>query len=318
MSLDPTPDLHHSAPVTDVRSPDESARIRQAIADVSHMVRRSGQLDTEHVSSACRQVARAVQLRGDASVVALRDRLRLPDLDPLVITWDPLTMLGRSQDEPEWTQWLTALLQLPGAGELVWRALISVVDGAARDLGVTAPDRLALAAHPGADRIVAEEWTQEGRRADLVIDHPEVLMLVENKLWEDWHDDGDKRQSDWLSEHATRRAGSRPVLLVFLAAYRVEDRPTVQREGWTFVTWEELAIALRRQLSYSVPVGLTDARALMDFVPVMLTIGSVEREILGLRPPHVDPRDDSWKDLEQMTRLVDHLEASHAEIDINR
>ncbi len=247
--------------------------------------------------------------KGDKAAATLLERVPLGEFDPLRIGWDPLSMLGRSEDEPEWTQWLAALLRLPQSGDVAWRALVSIVDEAAPDFDVEVPELKELKRHWDRARIVAEDYTHDNRRADLVIDHPAAVMLVENKLWDGWHDDSDDRQCDWLSRHARLRAGRhRPPLLVFLAAYRVDERPEVRREGWIFVTWEQLAIELRRQLTSGFAVPPSH----INLLPVYLTIGAIEREIMGLRPPPA--AHPSWKELENIAKLIEHLEAARAHL----
>lgn len=274
--------------------------------------------------SACHDVAGVVRLHGADAVASLRvrfDTLKMRPVEPLELGWQPLAMLGRGQHEPSWTQWLTSLLRLGVAGDIAWRALVTVIRTAVETSNDPLVERSALlaalqkaaATMPRSEDVRVEDRTSDGGSVDLVLKHPDVLVVVENKLWAEWHDRPGNPQDVSYRAWANQIRGGRAVALVYLSAYDADEDVRRGRDGWLFVTWEHLGIALRRLLSENISENSVTLEHFAGLMPAFLTVAAIERDLYGLRRPKPPENGETWEDLADVTRVVRYLEAQDAD-----
>jgi hypothetical protein len=234
--------------------------------------------------------------------------------DPLLLTWDPLGALGNHHDERSWTQWLAGLLVDPTCGMKAWSALCTAVASA----GAYAPDAYVgrgrvlatsddwLQAARYRPRVFVEELTGDGGFVDLRVRAGGLSFVLENKLWEPWHDRAEKRQhltcSDWARDSAG--AGER-VGLVFLSVYEA----TETYPGWVFVTWRDFSRELRRILRRSSGDERQGAE-LLSVAPIAFTVASIEKHLLGMKASALDgvSSRSEIRDLMNLAEILKYLE----------
>jgi hypothetical protein len=228
-------------------------------------------------------------------------------------------MLDRQDDEPAWTRWLAHLFRLPSTGEAAWSGFCEVVAGsmdARHDLPngrvATASDwRAAAGAPPEPAKIETERPTGDGGFMDVTVDRAELFAVVENKLWEGWHDRPAIRQDECYEQAAGVVAAGRKVGLVFLSAYEADEAMRRRSPAWVFITWAAFARALRRRLKQTP--GTLSAEEIQA-VPLLLTVAAIEQDLLGFRlDACVQDTAKPWRSLDLLARMTRHLEESYGE-----
>jgi hypothetical protein len=268
------------------------------------------------------EVAKIVRKKGKEEVERLRrgfQDLKSKGLEPLEVGWNPLKMLNCSHDEPAWTQWFAAVLQTPVSCDVTWRALLSVAGAAAAKaepdqflqkealLGALQKARQE-AQYASSRRIVPEALTTDGGHIDIFIESTDLVVGIENKLWAGWHDRPGNPQDMSYLRWLKKIAGKRQAVSIFLSIYAVTKETEEYRKEWLFVTWGELAIALRREIGWKSIDGPPN----IDLLPAVLTISAIEQNLLMLHAPRANDT-GHWSELENMTKVVRHLEEAHAD-----
>jgi hypothetical protein len=297
---------------------EQRAACLAAIERIATISRLCGLIPARSVSwvRACEEIGRLV--RRDSEDTAGRQRHRIRELmlstsrDPLLLTWEPLGALEKEKDEPVWTQWLRGLFSDKSAGMHAWQAFCEVVasvpphdPGAYADRGrplATSSDWIRAANCSPA--VVAEDLTGDGGLVDLRIKTEGLSVVVENKLWEGWHDRPKKAQhltcSDWARENA--RTGDR-VGLIFLSVYKATEE---RRPGWVFVTWRDVAQAFRRTL---IRADLAEPRGAERpaLAPIAYSVASIEKHLLAFRPETLSDGVRSRFAIRDVMRVADIL-----------
>lgn len=270
---------------------------------------------------ACERVAAIVRDHALSSVSELSRRyeqLRLPSPDPLEIAWDPFAMFDSATDERAWTEWLGSLLQSSSRSrEAVWDALLDVVLAqVVSDDAINGMERERLvAAIRGAHdvrklKVTVEAPTMDGGFLDLIIDTPGLVVGIENKLWEGWHDRENNPQDSSYRRWILATSGGVPSIAVFLSAYEAGE--AIRRAGWCFTCWGDVALALRRRLralwSGTPP---TEPGVAIELAPALCTVAAIERHLLGLRAPAPAGLMSPVKSLDDLSNLIRHLERAH-------
>jgi hypothetical protein len=270
--------------------------------------------------AAIERVSATVRERGDASARELLKRIkqaRLSPYEPFDLHWNPFRLFGVESDEPAWTQWFGALLDPRCGQELARVAWAGLCTAAARSVSV----------HPFVSRQAAASWQARALKPpmtgqvtveystptlgtpDLVVELNDDVILLENKLWEDWHDWSlDGRQADRYRKIGLRLAGTRKLHLVLLSARPDLEYVDAESPGplkvprdWLWIPYAELARGLRAAFrSLDIP-------DLATVWPILLTIAAIERDVLGLDVPSRDP---TWRDLSMLSRAVTQMEGA--------
>lgn len=211
-----------------------------------------------------------------AKLARIEHERRLSPVDPSAIP-----CFGFETAEIRWTKWLASLLDGTcgkPASQITWRAMC-------RAIADVADDRRAFWIDAGDTLLAAGSVRSELSRgalgrADLVVDHSDAIILIENKLDASWHDgSGDtqaKRYAD-LAEGLRMERQRRFSELVLL-----RNNARVSGEGWVVLEYRHLAAALRSCLRDAIQPEMAHA-ALLDHVPVLVTIKSIEEDLLRLR-----------------------------------
>ena len=295
-------------------------KVLAAIQEVAGVVDANRSKAWIEQARACEDVAQVVRRLGGAVAERLSNELSsFPIHDPLRMTWNPMRMLDRQDDEPAWTRWLANLFRLPMAGTIAWSCFCKTVAASIESQTVENGEWLAtptdwMAAAEVAIQphcILTERATGDGGFMDITVESGKLLVVVENKLWEGWHDRPDISQ-DCSYKRWARRAttGDQRVGLVYLSAYEADQE--VQRRDWAFITWAKLAQALRRALR-----GRFQESPIQEaLAPLWHTIAGVEQDLLGFRLDALMQdfsKGASWRRLDVLARITNHLEESDGE-----
>jgi hypothetical protein len=128
------------------------------------------------------------------------------------------------------------------------------------------------------------------------------VIVIENKLWEPWHDRDRKSQEETCRECALKKADPNDAIgLIFLSAYQAYDE---RREGWVFLQWRDLARGLRGELR---SIWTKKAASPSELIPIVLTISAIERHLLGFEASLIENEDMNLMRLSTLERLVQHL-----------
>jgi hypothetical protein len=289
----------------------------QEVAGVVHASRSKAWLEQ---TRACEDVAQVVRRLGGAVAERLRGELSsLPLHDPLRMTWNPMRMLDRQDDEPAWTRWLANLFRLPMAGAITWSCFCKTVAASIENQTVENEEWLATPSDWMAAAEVAmqphcistERASGDGGFMDITVECGKLIVVVENKLWGGWHDRPGIAQGVSYEGWARRAAsGSQRVGLVYLSAYEADE--DVQRRNWAFITWAKLAQAFRRSLRGRFQETLMQEA----LAPLCHTIAGVEQDLLGFRLDVLVQdffKGASWRRLDVLARITNHLEESDGE-----
>jgi hypothetical protein len=254
------------------------------------------------------------------------DRSKLRPMDPLDLQWNVFRLFHKQSSEVYWSRWLTNLLR-PEHGArcagLVWRSFCSAVAasgeavphapaaGEAVPSGRLARSRDWLSASTQQPGEIHGEYHVTGLGAvDVVVSTSSVLAVIENKLWEGWHDwkpaPGElSRQADRYRQLGLNRLqeGQRLGLVVITASD--EDSPFTRAvpPDWICVRWEAIGVALRRELRLELE-GAGDARQVLELWPALLTLVSIEQDIMGLELPGSS---SPFTALKRLTRISRYL-----------
>lgn len=273
--------------------------------------------DAEQIA-ALRRVAGVVSAWAPSEAARLLKQangLFMPERDPFTSRRNVFGMFNLEYVEPRWTQWLRGLLDPAMGGEtsrIAWKALCRAIEAsesqAAQDCGgdVSAAEKeIHLAGRQDWQEAASDEPKVQAEvsggplgRIDLLAFTPKLVVGIEMKLWEGWHDGEGEKQADRYRKLVKRAAArkSKPGFgLVVLACWDESQR---EKHGvpddYVFVHWRSFAQALRRGLQ-AAPTTTE------DMWPVMATLVSIEQDLLELVPP--PPRNELDADIRGVARL---------------
>jgi hypothetical protein len=264
----------------------EEAIARVAAAQRAHAARSNW----TSWASAVERVAEVTRRTGDTAARELRAAIAKVRPMSAEISWDPFSLFELQSSETSWTRWIAAILDPAHGADLSrwsWRTLCDAATAAAarqkRPAESAARWQAAREAAPGVGGVRAEDAYLEVGSIDLVAVTPKFVLVLENKLWEDWHDSAKGRQANRYRKAAEILSlkHARPAVLVLLSA-RTDLRyvdglspgPCEVPFDYLWISYREWAQSMRRSLPAS--------RTSIELWPAFLTLAAIERHILGL------------------------------------
>lgn len=222
-------------------------------------------------------LAREVRMR---TLPVLEERSRGLKAGPQVTPVDPselvttaLHILDYHEGEIRWTRWLRGILAGNGGArsrDIVYAAIRDAV------LEANPSHADALPSDPSSfTQVRAEVRFESGSQIDLVMCAERTLIVLENKLFADWHDgvgtkQAESYQADGEKERA-RRGLDNAVYVLLTAGVEIEAP-----DAWTKILYEDVARHLRRRLAASLqPTSLH--RELLEFMPALEFVMEIER-----------------------------------------
>lgn len=288
------------------------------VASTARLARRNVDASRREMEQALGDIARLIRTTGNArarELATILKRTALRPVEPRDLEWNIFELFGLEWDEPAWTHWFAQVLN-PAHGadlaSLFWRSLCrSAREALGRKEAVKESEATQWSSSalspPGLGGVHAEFAYPGKGIVDLYIETSDSIVIVENKLWEDWHDwvDGSK-QADRYRDIAASMSGQRrlPYRLVLLSAR--DDLEYVEGTSpgefqvpsdYLWISYAQLVRALRVELATPVPSG-----QVLRFWPAFLTVNAIEGCVLGLYPP--TPETATWHDLSQLTRAI--------------
>jgi hypothetical protein len=271
--------------------------------------------------AALSRVAKVTRREGEriaAAVLGEIDDAMLTPVDPSDIAWNVFRLFELEDSEPAWTLWLAAALNPENGADLshlMWRAVCDAVCRQAVPPAACSPDdRIATLDEWKAARdealsrgAVAREKAHDlYGRIDVAIDGPGLYVMLENKLYEDWHDgDGEPQAVRYRKFGLQLRSASQSLGLVLLTAaddFELDDRC----RDYVRIHYRDLAIALRLQLRAALSASAS-AKQVMAFWPALLTVAAIERVLLGLNVSRLRKLKASWQSLRELQELRRYL-----------
>jgi PD-(D/E)XK nuclease superfamily protein len=217
------------------------------------------------------------------------DACLLP-VEPLRLAWNVFRLFDLEHEETRWTQWFAAILR-PENGErcsrVAWGAFCAAVAHRAEILSPSG-DSNPADQHHWRD-IVSEEVPKVEDEVsdgdlgtlDLLFTTSSIVAAVENKLWADWHDGAKAPQADRYRDLAKKRLvgdDHRRLGLVLLSQRR-GLKPGDYPSDYIHVSWRDVGWALRDALRRE---WSDDQRSVIELWPIVLTLVSIEQDLLGL------------------------------------
>jgi hypothetical protein len=265
---------------------------------------------------AIRAVADRVRSSYEQELGELRARINasLLSVDPLRETWNVFRAFGVERDETSWTQWLATILRQENGercARVAWGAFCDAVARRATLVPPSGDSNLADHAHwaaiAGEVPMVKDEVSAgDLGRLDMLVETPSIVAAVENKLWADWHDGPKRPQADRYRDIAKSRLGGdthRRLGLVLLSE-RHGLKPGDYPNDYIHVRWTDLGQSLRRALRRE---WSAEQRTILDLWPIVLTLVSIERDLLGHALTH-DPATNRNAVLKALSELATYLE----------
>ncbi len=273
----------------------KDARMTAAMASMCELVRQEREHDhgaEQRRVAMLRKVAERVKASYEEEVKALNVRIDacLLPVEPLRLAWNVFRLFDVEHEEIRWTQWFAAILR-PESGErcarVAWRAFCEAV---ARRAALIAPsgDSDPPDQHHWRDIVALEVPTVEDEVSDgdlgtldLLITTPSIVAAVENKLWADWHDGLKAPQADRYRKIAQKRLAGEPGrrLGLVLLSQRQGVKPGDYPSDYVHVSWRDVGWALRDALRRE---WSNDQQTAIDLWPIILTLVSIEQDLLGL------------------------------------
>lgn len=269
-------------------------------------------------------VADAVRGHGGAAArraIAEARAAMLRPVDPSAIEWDVFTLFEHEDSESHWTKWLASILE-PANGvavsQIVWRALCSASALQGTEPRACVPEEQEALASLDTIRQSGQLPLRRGDvdrevhdavlgRTDIVVSTPALLLVLENKLDEGWHDTAAGRQAERYRRFALQRRNKRKIALVLLTN-RDDFRLADEHSDWLRIDYRALARSMRRELRASFAAD-NDATHALALWPVLMTIAAIERNLIELdvrlsTDPALDP---SWVQLQAIAEVARYL-----------
>lgn len=297
----------------------DEARLLTAI--VAMRDARARQHDDDRVTEqrtvdAIHAVAERVKASYDEELAQLHARIAacLLPVEPLRQAWNVFRLFDVEYDETRWTQWLAAVLR-PESGErcsrVAWGAFCDAVSRRAVSQRPSGASNLADHVHwnrIAAEIPVIEDEVSDGDlgRLDLLFTTASIVAAVENKLWADWHDSTKGKQACRYREIANRRltGDTQRRLGLILLSEREGLKPGDYPPDYIHVSWRDLGQALRRALERELS---GDPNTVIELWPIVLTLVSIEQDLLGLRmtPSPTAHRNTALKELAELATYLE-------------
>lgn len=297
----------------------------QRIAAAARLVVLDNVTSARATCQAVSRVADCVRVNGGERARDLALQLAqtaLQPVEPRTLSWNVFELFGIDGDEPAWTRWLAGLLKERsgvGMSSIAWRALCRAAGEALQNKpGASAADAAwwKEAARSPLEGVECEFAYPEQGAVDLVLTSPGRVVVMENKLWEDWHDwSNGRKQADRYRDiakalGARKQHGYRLVLLSARDDLEYIDGTSPGElevpADYLWISFEQVARALRAEVARAqIPVGHA-----LGIWPLIVTINAIERLLLGIEVPA--PANAGWRDLSQLAKavsLIPHLDS---------
>lgn len=209
-------------------------------------------------------------------------------IDPKDIEWNDFRLFDIAEDETRWTQWLGGLLRPVNGDELsnlTWRSLCYALSKLEQVKPETKWQKgrliigrewfLLMDMKLKDDYINDEFFISNRSRPDLLIETPDVAILIENKINCRW---STKDQPDKYREDIRQRVGKGKRIAFVLLAVDCDHVGEIPKDYFK-LSYKLLAQALRIQIKSYLFTPWSKLR-LIRLWPVLMTIGAIEHEFL--------------------------------------
>jgi hypothetical protein len=268
-----------------------------AVERVVSAVRQSRLAGSERsgrVATAIQEIATITRARGQASVehaLATVAASMITPVDPSSLTWNAFRLFEIEDSETSWTKWMASLLS-PENGtalsQLAWRSVCDAVleQGQKPPVHAEPEDNVLATAqdwrsareiplpYGSVDREVADE---DLGRPDIVVDAPDLFVVLENKLDAGWHD-GAETQAAKYHQFGMKHRGTRQRLGLVLLTKRDDFEMGADGVNWVRILYRDLARALRRSLRQALGVDASHS-SLLALWPALLTVAAIEQDL---------------------------------------
>lgn len=230
--------------------------------------------------------------------------LYMGDIDPVNQHFNFVRFSKYHYYEPEWTQFLVNCLKEKTVGKILWEAICKAVcesiENNERELeGRHKPKKASViqtgewenisGSEPNAGKIFAESIEESGR-PDIALWADGCYVVIENKI------SAPLGKDQLIKYYKDASKKSKKIGLVFLT---VDDREEeCENTGFVNITYKQLGKIIRELLCEMDISGRLNGRLLLLYVPLLVLLNSIEKDLYGFVADRLDNEGDPSKLLE--------------------